>query len=70
MQSTNTFSQSCAPSKKNSLGPSQCLGHAGPMIISNDIFLIRRFSRNLGRNPVTQVKAEEGGERVRGTGGE
>ena len=64
MQSTNTFAQSCAPSKTNSLGPSQWLGHAWPMIISKDIFLIRRFFRNLGHlhfNFVTRFsKSNEG----------
>ena len=37
------------------------LGHAGPMTISNDIFLIRRFFRNLGHNLVTRCsKSKEG----------
>ena len=43
----------------NNLGPLQCHGHAGAMIVSNDLFLIHRFPRNLGQD----LKLAEGKQR-------
>ena len=45
--------------KLNSLGPLQCLGHAGAMIVSNNVFLIHRSSGNLGQD----LKLAEGKRR-------
>ena len=61
MQTTNTFAQSCVPSKKNSLGPLQCLGHAGAMKISNDIFMIHTFPKNPGHLDLKLVEGKRSG---------
>ena len=62
MQSISTHSLNHVFPRKeylNSLGPFQCLGHAGAMIVSNDVFLIHRFSGNLGQD----LKLAEGKRR-------
>ena len=61
MQTTNALAQSCVPSKKNSLGPLQCPGHAGAMRISNDIFLIHTFPKNLGHLGLKLVEGKRSG---------
>ena len=55
----NTFAQSCVPSKRHSLGPLQCLGHAGAMRTSNDIFLIHTFPKNLATVWMYQTRQKE-----------
>ena len=62
MQSISTHSLNHVFPRKeylNSIGPLQCLGNAGAMIVSNDVFLIHRFPRNLGQD----LKLAEGKRR-------
>jgi len=61
VQITNSLAQSCFPSKKNSLGPLQCLGHEGAMRISDDIFLIHRFPKSLGHQDLKLVEGKRSG---------